>query len=48
VIGVALDDVEATLLGHGFQIMQLTLRVLVDGTDPQVKRGAFHARTLMP
>ena len=28
------------------QVVQLRLRVLIDGGDPQIKRGALHARLL--
>ncbi len=37
-------DLEAALNSHLPKIVQLCLRVLIDGRDPQVKGGAFHLR----
>ena len=47
-VGVALDNLIAALLGHAFQIMDLSFRVLIQSRNPQVEGGAFQARTLMP
>ena len=47
-VGVALHNLIAALLGHAFQIMDLSFRVLIESRNPQVEGSAFQARTLMP
>ena len=41
-ISVALHNLQATLLGHEFEITQLRLRVLVDAGNSHIKRRAPH------
>ena len=41
---VLLDDLVATLSSHLSQVEKLRLRVLIDCGDPQIERGALHAR----
>src|ERR1035437_1425522 len=45
-VGVLAEDGIATLGRHLAQIMYLCLRVLIDGGDAQVERGALQARLL--
>jgi hypothetical protein len=43
-VRVFLDDLVATLSSHLTQVVDLRLRVLIDGTDPHIYDGAFHLR----
>ena len=41
-IDVLADDLQAALGGHLTQVVDLRLRVLVKGADPQINGGALH------
>ena len=42
-VDVLADDLETTLLGHRAEIVQLGLRMLVDGRDPHINSRSFHS-----
>ena len=41
-VGILFDDLIPTLLGHLTEVIELGLRVLVEGGDSQVECGALH------
>ena len=41
-VGVLVDDLEAALSGERTEIMELGLRMLIDGRNPHIEGGAFH------
>ena len=43
-VSILIDDLEAALRSHLAQVIELCLRMLVDGVHSQVKGGALHAR----
>jgi len=43
-VGLLMHDIEAALVGHLPEVVQLRLRVLVKGADPHIQDGAFHPR----
>jgi hypothetical protein len=43
-VSILIDDLEAALRSHLTQVIELCLRMLVDGVHSQVKGGALHAR----
>ena len=45
-VRVFVDDLEAALRGHCPEIMQLSLRVLIESRHPHIERGALQARLL--
>ena len=44
-VRILFDDLVPALLGHHPEIMELGLRVLVQGRDTHVEGGALHKRT---
>jgi len=45
-VGVLLDDLIATLLGHLVEVVHLGFRMLIEGADSHIKGGAFHKEIL--
>ncbi len=41
-VGILLDDLIATLLGHLAEVIELGLGVLIEGRDSHIEGGAFH------
>jgi hypothetical protein len=41
-VGIFLDDLETTLRGQAAQIVHLCFRVLIQGRNAHVERGALH------
>jgi hypothetical protein len=47
-VGVFVLDLESPLLSQLAHVIQLGLRMLVEGRNPEIKGGAFHGRTRIP
>src|ERR1035441_4986683 len=43
-VSILIDDLEAALRSHLAQVIELRLRMLIDGAHSQVKGGALHPR----